>query len=73
VDYKHPTVSTLTEYLIASDSPESALIAKNFEEYKDFGKEQPKPDTNNKMAVVGATASNSYVYSDDDDFAYPPY
>jgi Family of unknown function (DUF5895) len=77
VDYKHPTVSTLTQYLIASDSPESALLAKSFEEYKEFGKEQPKienssPINNNKMAMVGA-ASTSYVYSDDDEFSYPPY
>lgn len=70
VDYKHPTVSTLTDYLIASDSKESALISKTFEEYKDFAKEPVKTETR-PMAV--AAVSNSYVYPDEDDFGYPPY
>ncbi|MDJ0737374.1 MAG: DUF5895 domain-containing protein [Nostocaceae cyanobacterium] len=70
VDYKHPTAATLTEYMIASDSPESAIISKYFEEYKDFGKEPVKSDTA-KMAV--ADVSSSYVYADEDDFGYPPY
>ncbi|MEH1874092.1 DUF5895 domain-containing protein [Nostoc sp.] len=70
VDYKHPTVGTLTEYLIASDSLESAMICKTFEEYKDFGKEPVKSETP-KLAIAGV--SNSYVYADEDDFAYPPY
>ncbi|MBN3874495.1 DUF5895 domain-containing protein [Nostoc sp. JL33] len=70
VDYKHPTVGTLTEYLIASDSLESAMICKTFEEYKDFGKEPVKAETP-KLAMAGV--SNSYVYADEDDFAYPPY
>ncbi|MEO1432240.1 MAG: DUF5895 domain-containing protein [Cyanobacteria bacterium J06632_19] len=70
VDYKHPTVSTLTNYLIASDSKESGLISKTFEEYKDFGKEQVKTETR-PMAV--AAVSSSYVYPDEDDFGYPPY
>jgi Family of unknown function (DUF5895) len=83
VDYNRPSVSTLTQYLIASDSPESAIIAKTFEEHKDFGKEQVRTETtnnyngnkngnNNKMAMAGAPSS-SYVYADEDDFAYPPY
>ncbi|MGB6296450.1 MAG: DUF5895 domain-containing protein [Rivularia sp. (in: cyanobacteria)] len=70
VDYKHPTVSTLTDYLIASDSKESGLISKTFEEYKDFAKEPVKTQTP-PMAV--AAVSNSYVYPDEDDFGYPPY
>ncbi|MDF5738764.1 MULTISPECIES: DUF5895 domain-containing protein [unclassified Nostoc] len=70
VDYKHPTVGTLTQYLIASDSLESAMICKTFEEYKDFGKEPVKAETP-KLAMAGV--SNSYVYADEDDFAYPPY
>ncbi|MUG96617.1 hypothetical protein F7734_31485 [Scytonema sp. UIC 10036] len=70
VDYKHPTVSTLTDYLIASDAEESELICKTFEENKEFGKDAPKADTS-KMAMAGV--SNSYVYPDEDDFAYPPY
>ncbi len=70
VDYKHPTVATLTQYLIASDSPESAIISKTFEEYKEFGKESIKLETP-KIAMVGV--SSSYVYPDEDDFAYPPY
>lgn len=80
VDYKHPTVSTLTQYLIASDSPESAIITRTFEDYKEFGKEVPRNEngngntngnTNGKMAMASAT--NSYVYADDEDFGYPPY
>lgn len=68
VDYKHPTVGTLTEYLIASDSPESAIICKTFEEHKEFGKESIKVEAP-KMAAVGV--SSSYIYADEDD--YPPY
>lgn len=70
VDYKHPTVSTLTQYLIASDSQESEIICKTYEEYKEFGKDAVKVETP-KMAVAGV--SSSYVYPDEDDFAYPPY
>ncbi|BAZ14499.1 hypothetical protein NIES4071_63430 [Calothrix sp. NIES-4071] len=75
VDYKHPTVSNLTQFLIASDSPESQIIHKTFEEYKEFGKEQvrsPEKENNNRMAMAGV-ASSSYVYADDDEFGYPPY
>ncbi len=68
MDYKHPTVGTLTQYLIASDSLESAMICKTFEEHKEFGKEVIKLETP-KMAMAGV--SNSYVYADEDD--YPPY
>jgi hypothetical protein len=70
VDYKHPTVSNLTDYMIASDSPESEIICKAFEEYKEFGKEVIKPDTS-KGEIAGV--SSSYVYADDDEFDYPPY
>jgi hypothetical protein len=82
VDYSRPSPDRLTQYLIASDSPESAIIAKIFEEHKDFGKEQIRTETannynnkngnNNKMAMAGVPSS-SYVYADEDDFAYPPY
>ena len=74
VDYKHPTVSTLTEYLIPSDSQESAIISRTFEDYKDFGKEAPRNENgngNSKMAMAGV--SSSYIYADEDDFGYPPY
>jgi len=70
VDYKHPTASTLTEYMIASDSPESALICKTFAEYTEFGKESIKLETTSGEA---AGVSSSYVYADEDDFGYPPY
>jgi Family of unknown function (DUF5895) len=70
VDYKRPTVTTLTQYLIASDSPESAIITKTFEEYKEFGKEVVKPEVP-KMEMAGV--SSSYVYADEDDLGYPPY
>lgn len=76
IDYKHPTVSNLTQFLIASDSPESQLINKTFEEYKEFGKEQVRAEkenhNNNRMAMAGV-ASASYAYPDDDEFGYPPY
>jgi len=70
VDYKHPTISTLTDYMIASDSPESEIICKAFEEYKEFGKEVIKPEAS-KVETSGVTSS--YVYADDDEFSYPPY
>ncbi|MFM6000055.1 MAG: DUF5895 domain-containing protein [Dolichospermum sp.] len=70
VDYKHPTVATFTDYMIASDSPESEIIHKAFEEYKEFGKELVKPE-NSKAEMAGI--SNSYVYADDDELDYPPY
>jgi hypothetical protein len=70
VDYKHPTVSTLIDYMIASDSPESEMICKTFEEYKEFGKEVIKPEAS-KVETPGVT--NSYVYADEDEFGYPPY
>jgi hypothetical protein len=70
VDYKHPTVATITQYLIASDSQESEFISKTFEEYKEFGKETVKAEAP-KMAMAGV--SSSYVYPDDDEFAEPPY
>lgn len=70
VDFKHPTVGTLTEYLIASDSPESTIICKTFEDYKEFGKETVKIETP-KVEMAGV--SSSYIYADEDDFGYPPY
>jgi hypothetical protein len=70
VDYKHPTPSTLTQYMIASDSPESEIICRTFEEYKEFGKEVIKAEPA-KVEMAGVT--NSYIYADDDDFGYPPY
>jgi hypothetical protein len=70
VDYKHPTVANFTDYMIASDSPESAMIHKAFEEYKEFGKEVVKPESS-KAEMAGI--SNSYVYADDDELDYPPY
>ncbi|BAZ83029.1 MAG: DUF5895 domain-containing protein [Sphaerospermopsis kisseleviana] len=70
VNYEHPKDSNLTKYMIASDSPESEIICKIFEDYKEFGKEFMKPDVS-KAEISGVT--NSYIYADDDDFAYPPY
>lgn len=70
VDYKHPTISTLTDYMIASDSPESDIICKTFEDYKEFGKEVIKADVS-KAEIAGV--ASSYVYADDDEFGYPPY
>ncbi|KJH70301.1 DUF5895 domain-containing protein [Aliterella atlantica] len=70
VDYGHPTADTLTQFLIASDSHESAIITQMFEEYKEFGKEQIKVEMP-KLATAGA--SSSYTYPEEDEFDYPPY
>ncbi len=70
VDYGHPSLDTLTEFLISSDSPESAMITKTFEEYKDFGKEIVKVESP-KLEMAGV--SSSYAYADEDDFGEPPY
>jgi hypothetical protein len=70
VDYQHPTVEALTNYMIPNDSPESAMICKAFEEYKEFGKESLKLET--LSPEVGGVA-NSYIYADEDDFSEPPY
>lgn len=69
-DYRRPNGTNLTQHMIASDSEESAIICKTFEEFKDFGKEPAKPESP-KMAMAGV--SQSYVYPDEDDFGYPPY
>ena len=69
-DYEHPTVDTLSQYLIASDAEESIVITQAFEEHKEFGKESFKIEPS-KIAV--AAASSSYSYADDDEFDYPPY
>ncbi len=70
IDYEHPTVDTLSQYLIASDADESTVVTQAFEEHKEFGKENIKVEPP-KMAMVGA--SNSYTYADDEEFDYPPY
>ncbi|MEM7554701.1 MAG: DUF5895 domain-containing protein [Cyanobacteria bacterium P01_A01_bin.84] len=70
VDYIHPTLSTLTQHLIASDSKESEKIATTFEEYKEFAKEPEKQEV---PKVPVAAVSSSYVYPEEDDFGYPPY
>ncbi len=70
VDYGHPTVDTLTQYLIASDAQESAIITQVFEEHKEFGKEQIKVEM---PKMVAAGVSSSYTYPEEDEFDYPPY
>jgi len=69
IDYGHPTVDTLTQYLIASDAAQSAIITQTFEEYKEFGKEQIKVE----MPKIAPGVSNSYTYPEEDEFDYPPY
>lgn len=70
VDYGHPTVDNLTEYLIASNSEESAIICQTFEEYKDFAKEQPKPETS-KVDIQ--EASSSYDFQNEYNLDEAPY
>lgn len=69
IDYRHPTLDNLTEYLIASDAQESAIITQTFEEYKEFGKEQIKVE----MHKIAAGVSNSYTYPEEDELDYPTY
>ena len=69
-DYGHPTVENLTEYLIASNSEESAIICQTFEEYKDFAKEAPKPETS-RMDIQQVT--NSYDFDDEYNLDEAPY
>ncbi len=64
VDYGHPTGENLTDYLIASNSEESAIICQTFEDYKDFAKEQQKPDTKNDVQEV----PSAYDFNDEYDF-----
>jgi hypothetical protein len=70
VDYGHPTAENLTEYLIASTSPESGIICQTFEDYKDFAKEQPKPE-NSKIDME--QAPGSFEFQDEYDFDQAPY
>ncbi len=69
VDYGHPTGENLTEYLIASNSEQSAIICQTFEDYKDFGKEQSKPDS--KLDVL--EVPNAYDFNDEYDLDAAPY
>jgi len=69
VDYGHPTAENLTEYLIASDSEESAIACQTFEDYKDFAKEQLKPDSKLDMQEV----PSSYDFNDEYDLDEAPY
>lgn len=39
-DYEHPRADNLSEYLIPTNSEQSAIICQTFEAYKDFAKEQ---------------------------------
>lgn len=70
IDYGHPTVDNLSQYLIASDTQESLAIARIFEEYKEFGKEQIKLET---PKILATGVSSSYTYPEEDEFDYPPY
>ena len=69
-DYEHPSVDTLSKYLIASDAEESAIISQAFEEHKEFGKESFKIEP---PKMPASAASSSYNYADDDEFDSPPY
>lgn len=71
-DYGHPTVKTLTEYMIASSSQESEIICKAFEDYEDFGKEKIKPDSAKAEGEIDEIPA-SYTYHDEFDYGEPPY
>ena len=68
-NYGHPTAENLTEYLIASNSEESAILCQTFEDYKDFVKEQPKPDFKIDMQQV----PSAYDFDHELDLAQAPY
>lgn len=70
VDYGHPTAENLTQYLIASNSEESAIICQTFEDYKDFAKEQPKPETSK---IDTQEVRSSYDFNDEYDLDEAPY
>lgn len=70
VDYGHPTAENLTQYLIASNSEESALLCQTFEDYKDFAKEQPKPETSKSDIQE---VPRSYDFNDEYDLDEAPY
>jgi hypothetical protein len=70
IDYGHPTVDNLTEYLITANSDESALICQTFEDYKDFAKEELKSETG-KIDIQEVSTSSDF--HDEDDFDAAPY
>lgn len=71
VDYGHPTIENLAEYLIASNSEESAIVCQTFEEYKDFAKEQPKLETAKIDMQQEVPSANEL--QDEYDFDQAPY
>ncbi len=68
-NYGHPTAENLTEYLIPSNSKESAILCQTFEDYKDFAKEQPKPDFKIDMQQV----PSAYDFDHEVDLDQAPY
>ncbi|HIK29000.1 MAG: DUF5895 domain-containing protein [Oscillatoriaceae bacterium SKW80] len=70
--YERPSFKNVTNYLIPSNSDESFLLEKIFEEYKDFCQEIPKAELvnfDNKQGI-----SNDYNYHDEYDYQNePPY
>lgn len=70
VDYGHPTADNLAQYLIASNSHESALICQAFEDYKDFAKEELKSETA-KIALQEVASPGDL--QDEYDFDIAPY
>lgn len=69
VDYGHPTAENLSEYLIASNSEESAIICQTFEEYQDFAKEQLKTD----VPIAEKQDVEADEFADEYDFDATPY
>ncbi|MES1024679.1 DUF5895 domain-containing protein [Gloeocapsa sp. BRSZ] len=70
VDYEHPTAENLVEYLIPTNSEESAIICQTFETYQDFGKEQPKLEAASTPEVEEIADSDRF---DEYDFDAAPY
>ncbi|MBO0351675.1 hypothetical protein J0895_21845 [Phormidium pseudopriestleyi FRX01] len=74
-DYEHPTASNLADYMIPSNSEESALICETFEEYNDFGEDIPKVEVPKvETATPPSTLdSNADAYEDEFEYPEPPY
>lgn len=66
--YEHPTAENLNDYLIPTNSHESAIICETFEAYKDFAQEQSKIET---PSVIEDEADSDHL--DEDDFDVTPY
>lgn len=69
VDYEHPMGANFQDYIIASNSEESSIIQKTFEQYEDFGQEIPK--TEPEKADIPSPIGSSYTFAGEE-YDYEP-